>query len=94
MVALKILVLVVGVRVLPGQRVWSLSLAARTGDSHSSNRGSIPLGTIFMPAACRLFFRHVWDVVSCASTKTNRVFSAFGSHRLGRILNPAEAFDA
>jgi hypothetical protein len=44
MVALKILVLVVGVRVLPGKIERPLRLSARTGDSHSSKRGSIPLG--------------------------------------------------
>jgi hypothetical protein len=44
MVALKILVLVVGVRVLPGKYFRPLRLSARTGDSHSSKRGSTPLG--------------------------------------------------
>ncbi len=46
MVAPQILVLLVRVQILLGQIApWSLRLTARTGDSHSSNRGSIPLGT-------------------------------------------------
>ena len=45
MVAHQILVLIVGVRILPGE-TWSLRLTVRTVDSHSTNRGSIPLGTV------------------------------------------------
>ena len=46
MVTLQILVLPLGVRIPSSQSfIWSLRLSARTGDSQSSKRGSIPLGT-------------------------------------------------
>ena len=46
MVTLQILVLPLGVRIPSSQsNIWSLRLSARTGDSQSSKRGSIPLGT-------------------------------------------------
>ena len=44
MVAPQILALLVGVRVLPGKLSCPLRLAARTADSQSADRGSIPLG--------------------------------------------------
>lgn len=51
MVTLQILVLPLGVRIPSSQsNIWSLRLSARTGDSQSSKRGSIPLGTIGKPA--------------------------------------------
>jgi hypothetical protein len=86
MVARKILALVVGVRVLPGQREWSLRLAARTGDSHSSNRGSIPLGTNLMPAASRLFFS--------TSMNWRLAHAPFCVGLYRALILPAEAIDA
>ena len=66
MVAHQILVLIVGVRILPGEVFfWSLRLTVRTVDSHSTNRGSIPLGTIgfgkyvvYFPKPTRIFFEN------------------------------------
>ncbi len=55
MVAPQILVLLVGVRILPGEKEysglfaeippWSLRLSVRTKDSQSLKTGSIPVGT-------------------------------------------------
>ena len=57
MVTLQILVLPLGVRIPSSQsNKWSLRLSARTGDSQSSKRGSIPLGTIAVPAQSGLAF--------------------------------------
>jgi hypothetical protein len=50
MVTLQILVLPLGVRIPLIPAIWFLRLSVRTGDSQSSKRGSIPLGTIEVPA--------------------------------------------
>ena len=57
MVALQILALPVGVQILPGK--GPLRLVVRTGDSHSSNRGSIPLGAKSILAIGRRLYEYV-----------------------------------
>ena len=70
MVAPQILALLVGVRVLPGKLTGPLRLSARTEDSQSSERGSIPLGTTLPqtagPEPAVIFFlgSGIWDLGS------------------------------
>ena len=69
MVALQILVLFVGVRILPGEiaftvlspvesSLWSLRLSVRTKDSQSLKTGSIPVGTGSAARKRRFFIVH------------------------------------
>lgn len=81
MVAPQILVLIVGVRILLGERFRSLRLSARTKDSQSLKMGSTPVGTAYNFPNREFFF-----ILNRLFFKTSVV--AFGKPPINSSINP------